>query len=132
MPPSGGSTRYTITRPDSSPTNSPSIVFLPFVVLQPSLRSPTLHPEDRARLRARVAARPAAALDLVKKVGHRVVEQLGLLEVERVPGIGKDDKRRRADRPLQEQRRLETRVVLVTGGDQRRHVELFHLLAQVP
>src|SRR5580700_11781789 len=58
------------------------------------------HPQDRAGHRARIAARPAAALDLMEEIGERLVEQVGLFEVQGVPGIREDDQRRGRDHPL--------------------------------
>src|SRR5579862_524086 len=91
-----------------------------------------LHPEDRAGERARVAMGPAAAFDLVEEIAEGLVEEAGLLDVEGVPGIGKDDERGAGDQPLHQEAGFEAGVVLVAGRDERRHRELFHLVGQIP
>ncbi len=53
-------------------------------------------PEDRAGHRTRVAARPAAALDLVEEIGAGPVEEFRLLEVDRVPGVREARRARRS------------------------------------
>src|SRR6266446_1469085 len=90
------------------------------------------HAEDRAGDRARIAARPAAALDLMKKLGAAAVEQLGLFEVDRVPGVGKHHECRGRDRALHQEARFETGVVLVAGHDQGRDLEVAHAVCKIP
>src|SRR5204862_508676 len=75
--------------------------------------------------------RPLPGVDGREEVEHGVVEGLGLLQVDRVARFRDDDQPRGRDRALHEDRRLETRVVLVSGHDQRRHLELLEPRAEV-
>ena len=65
--------------------------------------------EDRAGDRARVAARPAPALDLVKEIGAGAVEQIRLFEIDRMPGVREHDECRGRDRALHQNARVRGR-----------------------
>ena len=56
---------------------------------------------------ARVALRPFAELDPMEEIRAQLVEQVGLLEIEDVAGLGEQRQARERHVALHEQRRLE-------------------------
>ena len=62
----------------------------------------------------------APAADLAQEVGDEGVDEVGLLDVQRVTRLGKDGEAGCRDHPLQPHARLQAAVVLVAGQDERR------------
>src|SRR5438309_9782429 len=88
--------------------------------------------EDRAGLGARVAPRPAASFNLMEKLIEGAVEQIRLLEVDRMAGVREDDERGGRDRPLHQNAGFEAGMILVAGHDQGRDIEAAHTVGQIP
>src|SRR2546427_8043082 len=87
--------------------------------------------EDPARDGARIAHRPAARLDLVKKVLTEKIEERRLLEIYRMTGTRQHHQRRRLNIPFHQEPRFEASFVLIARHDYRRHRETLHLVDQI-
>ena len=68
----------------------------------------------------------------MEEVVAESIEEIGLFEVERMPGVGQYHQSRALDVPLHQDAGFEAGVVLVAGRDQGRHVELFHIVDEIP
>src|SRR5215471_13817641 len=65
----------------------------------------TSHPENRPDCGAWVTARPAAGFDLMEEIITEAVEQVGLFEIQRMPGVGQHNERGALDAALHQQGR---------------------------
>src|SRR6185437_11095433 len=72
------------------------------------------------RDRPRITRRPAAGIDTNEKIANDLIEQLGLLQIDNMAGLGKHHETRGGDRRFQEQTRFDAAVVLVADDDERR------------
>src|SRR5439155_11916388 len=81
-------------------------------------------------------ARPDCAwasggVDRGEEVEKGPVEGFGVLQVDGVAGLRHHDEPGRGNLALHEEGGLQARLVLVARDDERRHLELFHLLVEV-
>jgi len=87
--------------------------------------------QDRRNHRPGIALAPRADIDGMEKIRDVVIEGRRILEIDGVTGVRHDDKSSRRNRPLHQQRRFETRPVLVAGHDQGRHGHRPHLIDEI-